>query len=474
LPENLTRREFLRALGVAGAGVSLAAAAPRSALAAQAAPTPAAIPSDNKPVTSPPRFWWVKGVAQPTTEVDWNATKRFSEWQSARGSLRQYRGAEVDDRLIKRQKENLQRWEAENRPGYSTKDVALESAAGISRPILNLRGPQQSLTPKERRVSRYEGSPDDNSRVVTAALRQLGAAKVGFVELKDATTMKLVYDQEPAPSKRPIIFDEVEEGGEERDRLVIPKKARWAVVFSMQMSGETMKCSPSRLGSITTSVTDFRMWNALNMAHEFFRALGWQSYGPTEANGLGIYPALAVMAGLGELSRLNRLITPEYGPMVRLAMLITDLPLVPTSPIDFGVMRFCRDCRLCATTCPPRALSVERDPTWQVKGPWNNAGHRAYFEDSIACRNFWSDCGTDCGLCFATCPYAQDDKASLHQILKATISNTPALNGLIVLGTDLVYPNEPDGKPLKDPDRWWHNTNFPEYGINTMQGERRT
>jgi epoxyqueuosine reductase len=89
LPENLTRREFLRALGVAGAGVSLAAAAPRSAFAAQAPPTPAAIPSDNKPVTTPPRFWWVKGVAQPTTEVDWNATKRFSEWQSARGSLRQ-------------------------------------------------------------------------------------------------------------------------------------------------------------------------------------------------------------------------------------------------------------------------------------------------------------------------------------------------------------------------------------------------
>jgi epoxyqueuosine reductase len=433
---------------------------------------PPGIASDGKPVVSPPRFWWVKDVAQPTAEVDWKATKRFSEWQSARGSLRQYRGAEVDDRLMKRQKESLLQWESENRPGYSTKDVALEAAATIARPVLKLRGPQQASTPQERGVARYEGSPEDNSRVVTVALRHLGAAKVGFVELKEESTRKLIYDQEPAPSKRSIVFEEVEEGREERDRVVIPARARWAIIFSMQVSGETMKSSPTRLGSLTSALTDFHIHNTLAMAHEFFRALGWQSYGPTETNGLGIYPALAVQAGLGELSRLNRLITPEYGPMVRLGMLLTDLPLVPTSPVDFGVMRFCRDCRICANTCPSRALSVEREPTWQIRGPWNSPGHRAYFEDSIACRNFWSDCGTDCGICFAACPYSQEDRATLHEILKATVSNTPSLNNLIRMGTDLVYPTEPDGRPLKDPDKWWHNTNLPEYGINTMQGSR--
>ena len=36
---------------------------------------------------------------------------------------------------------------------------------------------------------------------------------------------------------------------------------------------------------------------------------------------------LAIMAGLGELSRIGILITPEFGPRVRLCKVFTDLPL---------------------------------------------------------------------------------------------------------------------------------------------------
>ncbi len=460
MPESLTRRELLRALGIAGAGIALAPALGGATVEA----------ADSKPVKTAPRYWWVKSVDQPTVEVDWKNYKRFDEWRTTRGSLREYRGAQHDDLMLKTQKENLTNWEKQGKPGYTTKDMALQAAVGTAAAPFKFRGPEASATPKDRGVPRYEGSPEDNARIVTAALRHLGAARVGFVELDENTTMKLIYNQQPAPSKKTIVFEDVEEGSEEKDRLIIPKKARNVIVYTVQMSGETMKRGPTVLGSLTTGLSYTRMWNILAQAHEFIRSLGWQSYGTTEFNGLGIYPAFAVMAGLGELSRLNRLITPEYGPMVRETILLTDLPLAPTKPIDFGVMRFCQDCLTCADMCPSKSLSFEREPSWEVRGPWNNPGHRAYFENSVTCRNYWNQVGTNCGICFATCPYAQEDKATIHHIWQATASVTPALNGIIKRGSQAAYPAEFGGKPIKDPETWWLNTNMPEYGIDTMQG----
>lgn len=466
MPENLTRREFLRAVGVAGAGVSLAAAAAGTPLAE------AADVADTKPAKAPSRFWWVKGADKPTTEVDWKAMKRYDEWRTTRGSLRQYRGEKHDDEMTKMQGANLKKWEQEGKPGYTTKDRALQVAVGLGQAPISFLGPEKPNTPKDRGVARYEGSPEDNARIVTAALRHMGACKVGFVELDENTTMKLVYNQEPAPSKKSIVFENVDEGFEEKERLVIPKKARWVIVFNVQMSGETMKRGPTVLGSLTTGLTYTRMWDILFQLHGFLRALGWQSYGPSQFNGLGIYPAFAVMAGLGELSRLNRLITPEYGPMVRETILITDLPVAPTKPIEFGVMRFCQDCMICADMCPSKTLSFDRAPSWEVRGPWNNPGHRAYFENSVTCRNYWNMVGTNCGICFAVCPYAQEDKASIHSIWQATAAVTPALNGIIKRGSQAAYPAEFGGKPIKDPEAWWRNTNMAEYGIDTMEGGR--
>jgi reductive dehalogenase len=454
----------MRALGLTGAGLTLATVTPG---------VPVVEAADSKPTPVPHRFWWVKSVERPTVEIDWKAMKRFNEWETTRGSIRKYRGEQLDDQFNNLQKENLAKWEAQGVPGYTTKDRALEAAVNFNRPPFKFAGPQQAQPPQERGLPRYEGTPEENARVVTVALRHLGAATVGFVEL-DENTIKLVYNEEPSPSKKPIVFEDVEQGGEEEKRLVIPKRAKWVVVFTIQMSGETMKRGPTKLGSLTTALTYTRMWTILAQAHEFIRALGYQSYGPSQFNGLGIYPAFAILAGLGELSRLNRMITPEYGPMARATMLITDLPLAPTKPIDFGVMQFCKDCMTCATLCPSKSLSLDREPSWEVKGPWNNPGHRAYFEDSVSCRNYWNTCGTNCGICFAVCPYANEDQASVHQILKATIANTSAFNAAFKAGAEATLAPAYDfDKPVKDPEEWWRNTNLPELGINTMLGDRK-
>jgi len=63
----------------------------------------------------------------------------------------------------------------------------------------------------------------------------------------------------------------------------------------------------------------------------------------------------AVLAGLGAVGANNLLITPEYGPCIRLRALYLDAKLEPTGPIDFSPCNSC-DMR-CKEACPQKAFT---------------------------------------------------------------------------------------------------------------------
>ena len=221
--------------------------------------------------------------------------------------------------------------------------------------------------PDELHVPRWNGSPEENARLVRAAIRHFGADQVGFVELNERTR-KLIYSHDALDGKA-IIFEDVDEAYETEKRRVIPNKAQWVIVFSVQMSEEQIKLmiesSPTPLASAATGLAYARARNILERLQNFLHLLGYQGLMGTWYNGLGIAPALGVMAGLGELGRTNRIISPVYGPLQRVFKVITDLPLAPTKPIDAGIMEFCRTCKKCAEACPSGALSMEPEPSWE-------------------------------------------------------------------------------------------------------------
>ncbi|MEM1582935.1 MAG: hypothetical protein QXK89_10590 [Candidatus Bathyarchaeia archaeon] len=64
----------------------------------------------------------------------------------------------------------------------------------------------------------------------------------------------------------------------------------------------------------------------------------------------------AVAAGLGEIGYSKLLLTPEFGPRQRLAMILTDAPLEP-DPIFNG--KICDRCMCCVKECPAGAISAE-------------------------------------------------------------------------------------------------------------------
>jgi epoxyqueuosine reductase len=70
----------------------------------------------------------------------------------------------------------------------------------------------------------------------------------------------------------------------------------------------------------------------------------------------GIYMKdAAVLAGLGCIGMNNILVTPQFGPRQRLKVMLVDVELEPTGPIDFDP---CADCEMpCRRSCPKKAFA---------------------------------------------------------------------------------------------------------------------
>jgi reductive dehalogenase len=452
---RLTRRDFLRLAGIS-AGASLASE--RSALRR---------PSKGEfedAAGRPARPWWVRTVDKPTTDIDWDRMQRYNE---RRGTVRgpgfaRYVGEEEAERLD-RVADQLERQRIlDHVPGYTLKDRALESAQRFdARTAGSFLGPQLAPSPAERNVPPWSGSPEEAARILRVAMRHFGAAHVGFVEL-DERTRKLIYAVDP--DGKELSFEDVPEAYETEQERVIPFEAKWVIVYTVRQSTETLKRAPAATAEQNSSLNYGRARHIQNQTQEFLRALGYQCLGESSVNALGIAPAFAVLAGLGEMSRMNRLITPEFGPMVRVSKMITDLPLATDKPIDAGIVEFCSVCKKCAEACPPGAISFDDDPSWEIKGGWNNPGHQAWFEDSVKCYTYWKEGpGTGCGICFAVCPFSKEDQAWIHEWVKSGVSSLPILDGFLRSMDDAFgYGSQ------KDPEAWWE-LDLPEYGIDTSR-----
>ncbi len=71
----------------------------------------------------------------------------------------------------------------------------------------------------------------------------------------------------------------------------------------------------------------------------------------------GIYlKDAAVLAGLGCLANNNLLLTPAYGPRVRLRAMLLEAELTPTGPIDFDPCDGCEE--FCRKACPQSAFET--------------------------------------------------------------------------------------------------------------------
>jgi epoxyqueuosine reductase len=186
--------------------------------------------------------------------------------------------------------------------------------------------------------------------------------------------------------------------------ILIPEDYQYAIVMAIAMDRRAIATSPGYKASTETGKGYSRMAYCIACVAEFIRYLGYRAL--PAGNDIALSIPLAIDAGLGELGRLGLLITPEYGPCVRLCKLFTDLPLVTDRPITFGVTEYCSQCVKCADACAVKAISKEPKPSFKQMCISNNSGIKRWPVNHDQCYEFWIENGSDCSSCIAACPFS--------------------------------------------------------------------
>jgi len=294
-------------------------------------------------------------------------------------------------------------------------------------------------------VDRLEISSHEATRMVMKVAQFFGADLVGIAPLDRRWIFSHAFWSDG--QHKEIVFEQVETPEETDTRMVIPERMRWVIVMGARMDPDIIQYTPSPLGCSETRVTYSRMGLFVAGMAEFLRGIGYHAI--PSINCLGLNIPMAIDAGFGEQGRNGKLITPDFGPSVRICKVVTDLPLERDHPIRFGVREFCEKCNKCGEACPVGAITGG-ERSWDRPNISNNPGQFTWHLDNELCRRYWSlGNGTNCTACVRACPFTKHP-GFIHDITRTFISNLPQLNDLWRnLDDALGYGVEADG------DNFW-------------------
>jgi reductive dehalogenase len=227
----------------------------------------------------------------------------------------------------------------------------------------------------------------------------------------------------------------------------VPESYTHAVVMAIEMDYDAIATSPTFTSSAATGLGYSMMTFIEAELAAFIQRMGYNAM--TCGNDVGMSVPLAIDAGLGQYGRHGLLITKPYGPRIRIAKVLTDMPLISDSPdFDFckAVVRFCETCEKCAQTCPSQSIPFGKERTWEGTTKSNNPGIKKWYVNVETCYGFWVENGSECSNCIRSCPYNKRD-GFMHRSVMWFVQHLPWLNRLIVKMDDLVgYGKQKSGE----------------------------
>lgn len=244
---------------------------------------------------------------------------------------------------------------------------------------------------------------------------------------------------------------------------VIPKKLNRVIVLVHEMDYEAFL--PNGINKIAGAAAgqgySKMAFHTATLA-DYIRRLGYQAI--PMGNDTGLSVPMAIDAGLGEQGRLGFLITPKYGPRIRLSKILTDMPLETDSPISFGAHEFCENCRLCGEYCPSGCIDLEGEfdkPTFATHDINNIVGVKKWQVDQKKCHAYWKESGVGCSNCISACPFNKPEgwiheatrimigaKVGPLDSLMANLDHAAGYGGLL---------EEPDAKAV---EKFWKKEEF--------------
>ena len=130
------------------------------------------------------------------------------------------------------------------------------------------------------------------------------------------------------------------------------------IVLIMEMNKEKIDKAPSYDTFHEVHRTYRDLGIATNKIASYLRKNGFGAHPVHPLGGAVLTPPLAKIAGLGWQGRHGMIITPKYGPRMRIATVFTTIENLP-SPIDNPhgwIEDWCKRCGLCIRKCPTSAI----------------------------------------------------------------------------------------------------------------------
>ncbi len=198
-----------------------------------------------------------------------------------------------------------------------------------------------------------------------------------------------------------------------------------AIVLAMEMDRARMDTAPSPDSAVMVHETYNQLGIAANTIARHLREMGYSAQAGHPLGGLALYPPLAQAAGLGWQGMHGLLITPGFGPRVRLAAVFVSIEDLPATDSDehAWIEAFCRGCVKCVRECPPAAIRTE---------PIRHESGRVTWIEADRCLPYFVR-NNGCSMCIRVCPFHQRDYGWLkarwerHAVRSAELrANPPA------------------------------------------------
>ncbi|UCB50446.1 MAG: reductive dehalogenase [Deltaproteobacteria bacterium] len=317
----------------------------------------------------------------------------------------------------------------QDRPGFRHEEIAFRNAGwalemGFARGVIEKNFGLYSWEDNTQGVNELpeglkfdSGDPEYNTRLVKRAAKLYGADMVGVSK----------WDRRWIYTKGFHLVTRSEYD------IHIPEEYAYVISMAVAMDYEYYKYTPTFIAGADTGLGYSKMAFTAGLLAKFLRQLGYKAI-PT-GNDTAMSVPYAIQAGLGELGRNNILITPKFGPRVRLCKIFTDFPLVCDEPIEFGVTEFCEACKKCAKHCPPQAIP-HGARTVEPLNKSNAGGTLKWYSDLEKCFKFWAKNACDCGNCIRVCPFNKPE-GSLHDVTRWFIERFPKLDASLVKADDI-------------------------------------
>ena len=176
-----------------------------------------------------------------------------------------------------------------------------------------------------------------------------------------------------------------------------------AMILVMEMDKEIIEKAPSQATLNMVFDTYDDLGKAANLIAGFLRENGYAAQADHPLGGLVLFPPLAQKAGIGWVGKHGLLITPEFGPRLRLAAVYTNIENLPftESNIHGWIEDYCEVCKICVKQCPPKAI-LDDSVTHETG--------RITHISQLDCFEYFAQY-YGCSVCIKVCPFSESSDA---------------------------------------------------------------